>query len=49
MSIKRPTSEGQVCNEEPAIQQSYGFERNNFFLLIPALKTRCASLPVFCT
>ena len=32
MSIKRPTSRGQIPDEEAAVQQSYRFESNTSFI-----------------
>ena len=51
MSVKRPTSRGQMCHEEAAIQWPYHFERNSFFyLLVLILRTwYSAFLPVLCT
>ena len=33
MSIKRPTSEGEVHAQEAAVQQIFHFERSSFFYL----------------
>ena len=33
MSIKRPTSGGQACAQEAAVQQIFHLERSSFFYL----------------
>ena len=33
MSIKRPTSGGQACAQEAAVEQSFHLERSSFFYL----------------
>jgi len=33
MSIKHPTSGGQACAQEAAVQQIFHFERSSFFYL----------------
>ena len=49
ISIKCPTSGGQMRDQEAAVQQIFHLERSSFFYLsAPIVKTRCsASLPVF--
>ena len=51
MSIKHPTSGGQMCNQEAAVQRTFHLERSIFFFFFSLIiSTRCsASLPVFCT
>ena len=51
MSIKCPTSGGQMRDKQAAIQQSYHFERNSFFYLsLLIVRTQCsASFPVLYT
>ena len=37
MSIKRPTSGGQVCNQKAAVQRTFHLERSSFFCLQTAM------------
>ena len=43
MSIKRPTSGGQIRNQEPAVQQTFHLERSSFLLLLLMVRTRCST------
>ena len=51
MSIERPTSGGQTCDEEAAVQRTFHLERSSFFYLsVLMVRTQCSTYyPVFCT
>jgi len=51
MSIKRPTSGGQVRDQKAAVQQTFHLVRISFFYLQTAMvRTQCSAYkPIVCT
>ena len=49
ISIKGPTSGGQMHDQKAAVEQTFHFERSSFFhLSVLMVRTQCsASLPIF--